>query len=121
MLGTGDREESDSKLEEKIDAFMLSIQREEEVGIEDEGEGRKEEVLREVEATSGHTEENAPGWETGEAPSIRGSEAEVRIPDEFGYENFHISALHFLTDNSDPVAEALREEFLGAEDCLQHV
>ena len=72
------------------------------------------------------TAENGAVAENEEPPAtehteIHGSGAEIHNPDDFGYENFHISGYHATIDEEEAVAEELREQFLDAEDCMTHV
>lgn len=74
------------------------------------------------------TEEDRVGQQPSESleeehPAVLGSGTEIHNPEEFGYkyEHFHIAGYHADIKEEDPVAAELKELFLSAEDCIEHM
>ena len=66
-------------------------------------------------------ESNHDPDETDHVAAMTGSGANLEVSEEFGYENFHIVNYHSGISAADPVARELRQQYLDADDCLNHI
>lgn len=111
-------------LEESIEVLMSQMQSEED-SDRDSGEGGEigEQLHSEESVQVGQKPTETPIGEDQRdpAPVVTGSGTSLNLPEEFGYENFHILNYHAGIASADPVVTELRQQYLDADDCLTHV
>ena len=119
ILEQAESEDRDSFLQEQIEALVAMNEPEEEKSEDDQvtqatplQDGSGKGCQPELSAQKSVLEESA---------MVRGSTAALQPTEVYGYGNFHITALHSRIDVDDPVVSQLREQFLGPEDCHDHV
>ena len=114
--------DSEGSMETRISALIAAMPLSEEEEVLEPGEVEMEQTEEGVQAPE--SADPAPAETSAEEPTLSGASALVATAgpdDEYGYDHFHIAALHSMIDVTDPVASEIREEFLDADDCLQHI
>ena len=111
-------------LDGRIDALVCKIQSEEDSNEDSPEDGEREDQelpSNSAQVTQTPAEANPDPDNTDQVAAMTGSGANLNVPEEFGYENFHILNYHSGISAADPVVMELRQQYLDADDCLSHV